>query len=58
MNTKDLLQMLSIFITLPLMGVFIIVLALIMLFNFILVGPSTLLTKIGVFNGNPKTDRK
>lgn len=49
MNMKDVLQLLSIIITLPLMGVFIVILTIMMLFSFMVVGPFIFLTKLGIF---------
>lgn len=58
MNTQDILKLLSIIITLPLMGLFIVILTLLMLFSFMVVGPFMFLTKLGIIDGYTKTDRK
>lgn len=58
MNKKEFLKLLSILITLPLMGAFIVVLTVMLIFSFMISGPFIFLNKIGVLNGYTKSDRK
>jgi hypothetical protein len=50
MNMIDFLKLASIIVTLPLMGIFIIILMFMFLFSFMIIGPYVFFTKLGVFH--------
>ena len=58
MNKKEFLKLMSVMITFPLMGLFIVVLTIMLIFSFMISGPFILLNKLGVLNGYTKSDRK